>query len=177
MGDVENMLERDKGRKVDEAESLLNDLDDQIDDLAQKRDDLYKKLGEYKNLIADAKSKEGREDPELLAKLRDLDAEAKALEREIGDVDAKMMKDVQGKLTRIRTLINAERSGKKVSFNPLAAIPRSCASCRHFVVEHDGHDGPTQPSCRCPTCRPVGRLLFLIRLIVLIRPANPLYPS
>lgn len=28
MGDVESMLERDKGRKVDEAEQLLNDLDD-----------------------------------------------------------------------------------------------------------------------------------------------------
>ena len=31
MGDVENMLERDKGRKIDEAEQLLNDLDDQIE--------------------------------------------------------------------------------------------------------------------------------------------------
>lgn len=27
-GDVENMLERDKGRKIDEAEQLLGDLDD-----------------------------------------------------------------------------------------------------------------------------------------------------
>ena len=34
----------------------MNDLDDQIDDLALKREDLFKKLGEYKNLIAQAKS-------------------------------------------------------------------------------------------------------------------------
>lgn len=27
MGDVENMLERDKGRKVDECEQLLDELD------------------------------------------------------------------------------------------------------------------------------------------------------
>lgn len=66
-----------------------------------------------------------------------------------GDVDAKLMKDVQGKLTRIRTLLNAERSGKMVSFIPLAAIPRYCASCRQFVE----HEEPTQPSTRCPNCR------------------------
>lgn len=90
MGDVENMLERDKGRKVDEAEKLLNDIDDQIDDLALKREDLYKKLGEYKSLIAQAKSKEGRDDPELMAKLKELEGEAKALEREVADLDQKM---------------------------------------------------------------------------------------
>ena len=28
LGDVDNMLERDKGRKIDEAEQLLGDLDD-----------------------------------------------------------------------------------------------------------------------------------------------------
>lgn len=90
MGDVENMLERDKGRKVDEAESLLNDLDDQIDDLALKREDLFKKLSEYKSLITQAKTKEGRDDPELMGKLKELEGEAKALEREIVDLDQKM---------------------------------------------------------------------------------------
>ena len=61
-----------------------------MDELERKRDDLYKKLAEYKNLIADAKSKEGKEDPELLAKLKELEAEAKALEREVNDVENKM---------------------------------------------------------------------------------------
>ena len=41
-------------------------------------------------MIADAKGREGRDDPELMAKLRDLESEAKSLEREINDVDAKM---------------------------------------------------------------------------------------
>lgn len=73
MGDVENMLERDKGRKVDEVEQMLNDLDDHIDDLSLKREDLFKKLNEYKGLIAQAKNKEGREDPELLGRLKELE--------------------------------------------------------------------------------------------------------
>ena len=51
---------------------------------------MFKKLNEYKGLIADAKGREGRDDPELMAKLRDLESEAKSLEREINDVDAKM---------------------------------------------------------------------------------------
>lgn len=51
---------------------------------------MYKKLKMYKDLIQDAKGKEGREDPELLAKLRELEGEAKALEREINDVDSKL---------------------------------------------------------------------------------------
>ena len=58
--------------------------------MANKREDLYKKLGEYKNLIAQAKSKEGRDDPELMAKLKELEGEAKGLEREINDLDNKM---------------------------------------------------------------------------------------
>lgn len=52
MNDVDNMLERDKGRKIDEAEQGINNLDDQIEDLDLKREDLYKKMGDYKQLIA-----------------------------------------------------------------------------------------------------------------------------
>jgi len=66
---------------------------------------LYKKLNMYKGLINDAKGKEGREDPELLAKLRDLDAEAKTLEREINDVDAKM-NDLKKKRNDSRRLLD-----------------------------------------------------------------------
>ena len=40
----------------------------------------------YKGLINDAKGKEGREDPELLAKLRDLDAEANLLDSAVHKV-------------------------------------------------------------------------------------------
>lgn len=89
-GDVEQMLERDKGRKIDEAEKNLGDLDGNINNLENKLDDVINMLNEYKNKIAKAKTQEGREDPELLGKLKDLESEAKGLEREIGDLEGKI---------------------------------------------------------------------------------------
>lgn len=62
-------------------------------------------MGEYKGLIAEAKGKEGREDPELLARLKELEAEAKALEREVNDVDNKM-NEVKKKRTDSRKLLD-----------------------------------------------------------------------
>lgn len=84
------MLERDKGRKIDEAEKNLADLDANIDNLEGKLDDAINMLNEYKNKIANAKANEGRDDPELLAKLKELESEAKALERDIGDLEGKI---------------------------------------------------------------------------------------
>lgn len=84
------MLERDKGRKIDEAEKNLNDLDGNINNLENKLDDVINMLNEYKNKIAKAKTQEGRDDPELLAKLKELEAEAKGLERDVGDLEGKI---------------------------------------------------------------------------------------
>ena len=83
-------MERDKGRKIDEAEKNLADLDANIDNLEGKLDDAINMLNEYKNKIANAKANEGRDDPELLAKLKELESEAKALERDIGDLEGKI---------------------------------------------------------------------------------------
>lgn len=47
-------------------------------------------LNEYKNRIAKAKNQEGRDDPELLSKLKELESEAKGLERDIGDLEGKI---------------------------------------------------------------------------------------
>lgn len=83
-------LEEDKQRKLDEARGQLAALDESIDDLAQRREDAYRKLAEYKVLIAKGKANQGRDDPELNAKLKTLEAEARAIEKELNDIDARM---------------------------------------------------------------------------------------
>jgi len=49
--DVNDMLEKDKGRKIESAEDKLGKLDDKIDDLTLQREDAFKKLKELKGLI------------------------------------------------------------------------------------------------------------------------------
>mmetsp|Transcript_21886 Transcript_21886/g.33965 ORF Transcript_21886/g.33965 Transcript_21886/m.33965 type:complete len:500 (-) Transcript_21886:2632-4131(-) len=68
--EVNDMLEKDKGRKIEAAEDKLNSLDDKIGDLALKKEDALKKLAELKDLLAQAKETTGRDDPDLLAKLK-----------------------------------------------------------------------------------------------------------
>jgi predicted nucleic acid-binding Zn-ribbon protein len=47
----------------------------------------FRKLEELKDLLEDAKAKQGREDPELMNKLRAVEAEAVRLERELREAD------------------------------------------------------------------------------------------
>jgi chromosome segregation ATPase len=47
----------------------------------------FRKLGELKDLLEDAKARQGREDSELMNKLRAIEADAARLERELKDVD------------------------------------------------------------------------------------------
>lgn len=47
-GDVEALLERNKGHKIDEAEKNLGELDKNINDLENKLDDAISLLNEYK---------------------------------------------------------------------------------------------------------------------------------
>jgi len=84
------MLEHDKGRKIDTADGKIAALDDIIDDLTGKREDTFRKLNEYKNLIADAKASQGRNDPDLAGKLKMLETEAKLLEKDLIDLDEKI---------------------------------------------------------------------------------------
>jgi len=65
-------------------------LDGSINGLENKLDDVIAMLNEYKNRIAKAKNQEGRDDPELLSKLKELESEAKGLERDIGDLEGKI---------------------------------------------------------------------------------------
>jgi chromosome segregation ATPase len=80
-------------------------LEGYIGDLQIDRDDTFKKLNELKALIAEAKASQGREDPELLAKIRDIEAEAKVFEKELIDVDAKIA-DLKKKRGDAKKLLN-----------------------------------------------------------------------
>jgi len=68
----------------------LDRLDATIDDLLVDREGTFKKLNELKNLIADAKARQGKDDPELLGKLKQLDLDARQLEKELKDTDEKI---------------------------------------------------------------------------------------
>ena len=88
-GDVNELLEGDKDRKIGEADAKLAALDATIDDLNLKRADALKKLIEYKDLIEAAKVDPGKSDPDVLAKLKKLEAEASLIAKEIKDIDEK----------------------------------------------------------------------------------------
>jgi peptidoglycan hydrolase CwlO-like protein len=54
-----------------------------------KRADALKKLIEYKDLIEAAKVDPGKSDPDVLAKLKKLEAEASLIAKELKDIDEK----------------------------------------------------------------------------------------
>ena len=75
--DVDDLLEGDKERKLNEAEKKLKKLDNDIEDLNLKRVDAAKHQREYQDLIEDAKVEPGDSDPNLMNKLKKLDGDAK----------------------------------------------------------------------------------------------------
>lgn len=75
--DVDDLLEGDKERKLNEAEKKLKKLDNDIEDLNLKRVDAAKHQREYQDLIDDAKEEPGDSDPNLMNKLKKLDGDAK----------------------------------------------------------------------------------------------------
>jgi len=75
--DVDDLLEGDKERKLNEAEKKLKKLDNDIEDLNLKRVDAAKHQLEYQDLIDDAKEEPGDSDPNLMNKLKKLDGDAK----------------------------------------------------------------------------------------------------
>jgi seryl-tRNA synthetase len=80
-------------------------LDVHIGDLQIDRDGTFKKLNVLKALIAEAKAAQGREDPELLAKIRDIEADAKVFEKDLGDIDTKIA-DLKKKRGDAKKLLN-----------------------------------------------------------------------
>jgi len=88
--DVDNLLKRNKRRKIDDASAKLAQLDALCNSLAGDTTLAFKKLAELKGLLDDAKAKQGRQDPELAKKLRDIESEALRLERELKDADEQL---------------------------------------------------------------------------------------
>jgi chromosome segregation ATPase len=99
------MLEKDKARKIESAEDKLNKLDDKIDDLKLQREDAFKKLAELKGLIDEAKAKAGKDDPDMIAKLKQLEQEAKVIEKDLKDIDDKI-DDLKKKRSDLKKLID-----------------------------------------------------------------------
>lgn len=71
--DVENLLKRNKKRKIDDAIAKLARLDALCNALQADSTAAFKKLNLLKSLLEDAKAKQGREDPELMIKLRTIE--------------------------------------------------------------------------------------------------------
>jgi len=61
--EVDQLLEGEKSRKVQDADEQLGKLDKALADLADLKKDAQKKLEIYKDLIEAAKKNEGKQDP------------------------------------------------------------------------------------------------------------------
>jgi chromosome segregation ATPase len=85
--DVDSLLKRNKRRKIDEASQKLAQLDNIIGELQGDTAAAFRKLEELKDLLQDAKANQGREDPELAAKLKVIESEALRLEKELREAD------------------------------------------------------------------------------------------
>lgn len=115
--DVDGMLEIDKTRKIEDGEGKLQDLNNKIDELNIAREDAFKKLNEYKNLIFNAKANQSKNDPELAGKLKSLETEAKLIEKELIDLD-----DKNNDLKRKRN--DAKKLLDEVNANPNKFTPQ-----------------------------------------------------
>jgi len=66
---VNELLEQEKERKIQEAGDKVKDLERSLADLDDLKKDALKKLEEYEHLIDEAKNNEGQDDSHLLGKL------------------------------------------------------------------------------------------------------------
>ena len=74
--------------------------------MADKKKDAEAKLAEYKDLIAKAKANEGRDDPALMAELKQLEREAAAIEKDLKGINDKE-RELKDKRNQLKKLIDS----------------------------------------------------------------------
>jgi chromosome segregation ATPase len=94
------LINSDKDDRLACALGKLTELDIQIDDLEMRRDQAMHKLAIYQDLIRQAKADQGRHDSVLMGQLRQLEAEAAGIEKDLQEIDTRV-----GELKRKRTEI------------------------------------------------------------------------
>lgn len=82
MQEVDDLIDKDKLSRLEDADRARKELDAILDDLQDRRDELARKLQLYKDLIAEAKQT-ARSDPEMITKLNKLAQEANDITREL----------------------------------------------------------------------------------------------
>lgn len=84
---TEKMLKNEKLKKMKEANEQMDALNEVISDLEKQNLEASSRLQDLKGLIAQTKSKEGVDDPELYNHLKKLEAQAKEAEKELKEIE------------------------------------------------------------------------------------------
>lgn len=103
--DVEDMLKKNKRKKIDDAVKKLAKLDKGIDDLLMNSEVCFKKLNELKGLLAEAKANQGKDDPELANKLKQIEQDVNRIEKDLKDTDDKI-NDLRKKRNEAKKLLD-----------------------------------------------------------------------
>jgi len=103
--DVDALIEQEKQKKIGKADDLIKDLERLLVDLDDTKKDATKKLQKYQGLIEDAQQEEGKEDPQLLGKLNQLEKEAAAIKVQIKDINDKQA-DIKAKKEEAKAFVD-----------------------------------------------------------------------
>lgn len=114
--EIDNLLDGEKNRKIQQADEALGLLDKELADLDDLRRDCRKKLEKYQDMIADAKAKEGQGDPQLMSLLKKLEKEAAQISDTLKDIEIKS-DDLKKKREDAKAMID-DAFANPENFNP-----------------------------------------------------------
>lgn len=119
--DVMDMLEKDKGNKINDTEDKLGALDDLIKDMGKNKNDALDKLAQLKDAIQDAKQA-SKNDPALKEKIREMEEEARQIEKEINDLDRKIDEMKKKKSEQEKLLEEMKQNPEKFKPSQIEAL-------------------------------------------------------
>lgn len=64
LADAQNKIDVGKNKRIEDAQKVIDALNNKLDDTEDQRKDTLAKLNQYKKMIADAKGQLGSNDPE-----------------------------------------------------------------------------------------------------------------